>query len=140
MQRPWMAIALAAALNVSAGAALAAAQTVTVINAPPNSAIDVVLNATPVASGAADAAGAATLKTKMQDAIGKAEIDANVFVDYCGERRRVLIVEVGAPSAPVDAGLRSPPDQRPVLGPPGQHRRRQPCRARADVAPDQGQL
>jgi hypothetical protein len=112
MQRPWMAIVLAAALNVSAGAALAAAQTVTVINAPPNSAIDVVLNATPAASGAADAAGAATLKTKMQDAIGKAEIDANVFVDYCGERRRVLIVEVGAPSAPVDAGC----DRRQISG------------------------
>ena len=63
MQRPWMAIVLAAALNVSAGAALAAAQTVTVINAPPNSNIDVVLNEKPVASGAADAAGAATLKT-----------------------------------------------------------------------------
>ena len=84
----------------------------TVINAPPNSAIDVVLNATPVASGAADAAGAATLKTKMQEAIGKAEIDANVFVDYCGERRRVLIVEVGAPSAPVDAGC----DRRQISG------------------------
>ena len=112
MQRPWMAIVLAAALNVSAGAALAAAQTVTVINAPPNSAIDVVFNATPAASGVADAAGAATLKTKMQDAIGKTEIDANVFVDYCGERRRVLIVEVGAPSAPVDAGC----DRRQISG------------------------
>jgi opacity protein-like surface antigen len=112
MQRPWMAIVLAAALNVSAGAAVAAAQTVTVINAPPNSAIDVVLNARAVASGSADGAGAATLKTKMQDAIGKTEIDANVFVDYCENRRRVLIVEIGAQSVPIDAGC----DRRQVSG------------------------
>jgi hypothetical protein len=112
MQRPWMAIVLAAALNVSAGAAVAAAQTVTVINAPPSSAIDVVMNATPLASGAADAAGAATLKTKMQEAIGKAEIDANVFVDYCENRRRVVIVEVGAQSAAIDPGC----DRRQISG------------------------
>jgi outer membrane protein with beta-barrel domain len=112
MQRPWIAIVLAAALSVSAGGAIAAAQTVTVINAPPNAAVDVVLNAATVASSTADAAGAATLPAKMKDAIGKIEIDANVFVDFCENRRRVLIVEVGAPSAPIDAGC----DRRQISG------------------------
>lgn len=104
MQRPWMAIVLAAALNGGAGAAIAAAQTVTVINAPPGAAVEVGLNGATVATGTADPAGAATLNAKMKDAIGKTEIDANVFVDLCENRRRVLIVEVGATSAAPEAG------------------------------------
>ncbi|MEN3337475.1 MAG: hypothetical protein V7647_1151 [Acidobacteriota bacterium] len=112
MQRPWMAIVLAAALNVSAGAAIAAAQTVTVINAPPAAVVEVVLNGATVATGAADSAGAATLNAKMKDAIGKVEIDANVFVDLCENRRRVLIVEVGASSGAVEPGC----DRRQISG------------------------
>jgi hypothetical protein len=112
MHRPWTPIVLAAALNLSAGAALVAAQTVTVINAPPNSPVEVALNAATVATGAADPTGAATLKANMQQAIGKAEIDANVFVDVCESKRRVIIVEVGSPSAAAEAGC----DRRQISG------------------------
>ncbi len=112
MQRPWRPIALALALNASAGAAVAAAQTVTVRNAPPGATIEVVLNAAPAATGTADATGVATLTTRMKELIGKAEIDANVSVDVCEGKRRVLIVEVGAPTVPVEAGC----DRRQVSG------------------------
>jgi hypothetical protein len=111
MQRPWRPLVLAAVLNV-AGAAVAAAQTVTIRNAPPGSAVEVVLNTATVATGTVDPSGVATLAAKMKDAIGKTEIDANVFVDVCDSKRRVLIVEVGAPTLPVDAGC----DRRQISG------------------------
>jgi hypothetical protein len=104
MQRFWRPFVLAAVLNVSAGAATGAAQTVTIRNAPPGSAVDVVLNTATAATGTADASGVSTLTASMKDAIGKAEIDANVFVDLCESKRRVLIVEIGAPTVPPDAG------------------------------------
>ena len=138
MQRPWMAIVLAAALNVSAGAAVAAAQTVTVINAPPNSAIDVVMNTTPLASGRGGRGRRGDAENEDAGGDRQGEIDANVFVDYCENRRRVLIVEVGAQSAPIDPGC----DRRQISGlywvPPGQHARRQPWRDRSVAAADQG--
>jgi opacity protein-like surface antigen len=112
MQRFWRPFVLAAVLNVSAGAAVAAAQTVTVRNVPPGSAVDVVLNAATVATGTADASGVATLAAPMKDAIGKTEIDANVFVDVCASKRRVLIVEIGGPTVPPDAGC----DRRQISG------------------------
>ncbi len=105
MHRPWKAVALAAALTLSA-ASLAAAQTILVRNAPPGTAIDVVLNATPTGSGVADAAGVATVPGKMKETIGKAEIDANVFVDECLTRRRVVIVEIGGAIAAPEADCR----------------------------------
>jgi hypothetical protein len=71
-----------------------------------------VLNAAPAATGTANDAGVATLTTRMKDLIGKTEIDANVSVDVCDGKRRVLIVEVGAPTLPVEAGC----DRRPVSG------------------------
>ncbi|MEO8521255.1 MAG: outer membrane beta-barrel protein [Acidobacteriota bacterium] len=94
MHRPWKAVALAAALNLSA-AGMAAAQTVLVRNVPAGSAVDAVLNATTTGSGAADADGVATLPLKMKETIGKAEIDANVFVDSCDNRHRIIVVELG---------------------------------------------
>lgn len=112
MQRPWRPIVLAVALNAGAGAGIAAAQTVTVKNAPPGSAVELVLNAATVATGTASDAGVATLTAKMKDAIGKVEIDANVYVDVCEGKRRVLIVEVGSPTVPTEAGC----DRRQVSG------------------------
>ncbi len=100
MQRPWSAVALATVWCVSAAAGTATAQTVVVRNAPPAMAVEVVLNAASVATGAADAAGVATLPFRMKDAIGKVEIDANVFVDLCESVRRVVIVEIGGAIAP----------------------------------------
>jgi hypothetical protein len=82
---------------------VAAAQTVIVRNAAPGSAVEVVLNAATASTGAADAAGVATLPAKMKETIGKTEIDANVFVDTCENKRRVVIVEVGA--SPIQPGV-----------------------------------
>ena len=95
---------MAAALSASAGAGIATAQTVTVRNAPAGSAIEVVLNAATAATGTADATGVATLAAKMKETIGKTEIDANVFVDTCENKRRVVIVEVGASPVQPEAG------------------------------------
>lgn len=112
MHMGWRTVALVAALQASVAAGTAAAQTVIVRNAPPASPIDVVLNAATVSSGAADAGGVATLPVKMKETIGKAEIDANVFVDVCDTRRRVLIVEVGGAMAELEAGC----DRRQISG------------------------
>lgn len=95
---------LAAALHVSVGPGTAAAQTVVLRNAPAGSAVEVVINSTPVGTGTADAAGTATVAAPMKEAAGKVEMDANVFVDACGARERVLIVEVGAPIMAAEAG------------------------------------
>jgi hypothetical protein len=103
---------LAVALNVSAGAAVAAAQTVMVRNAPPGATVEVVLNAKTAATGTVSDTGVATLTTSMKDIIGKTEIDANVYADLCEGKRRVLIVEVGAPTVPVEAGC----DRRQISG------------------------
>ncbi len=94
MHRPWNAAALAAALTLSA-AGMAEAQNVLVRNIPPASAVEAVLNATPIASGEADAAGVVTLPLKLKETTGKSEIDANVFVDVCDKRYRVMVVEIG---------------------------------------------
>ncbi len=104
MQRPWRPMLLAAALHVSVGAGMAAAQTVILRNAPPAVEVEVVLNAATVGTAKADNAGVAILKAPMKEAIGKSEIDANVFVDVCETSRRVLIVEVGAATVPPGAG------------------------------------
>ncbi len=100
MQRPWRPMLLAAALHVSAGAGMAAAQTVILRNAPPGVEVEVVLNAATVGTAKADNAGVAIVPAPMKEAIGKSEIDANVFVDVCETSRRVLIVEVGAATVP----------------------------------------
>jgi hypothetical protein len=112
MQRPWRAIVLAVALNATTGAVIATAQTLTVRNAPPGATIDFALNSAVVATGTASEAGLATLSARMKDAIGKEEIDANVFVDVCEGRRRIVVAEVGASTLPLDAGC----DRRQVSG------------------------
>jgi hypothetical protein len=112
MQRPWMPIVLAAVLNASVGAIGAEAQTVMVRNVPPGTPVEVVFNTANAGSGAADASGVATVPASMKDAINKLEIDANVSVDICAAKRRVVIVEVGAPAAPVEPGC----DRRPISG------------------------
>jgi hypothetical protein len=103
---------LAIALDASAGAAVAAAQTVMVRNAPPAATVEVVLNAKTAATGTVSDTGVVTLTTSMKDIIGKTEIDANVYVDVCDGKRRVLIVEVGAPTVPVETGC----DRRQISG------------------------
>jgi hypothetical protein len=112
MQRPWMPIVLAAVLSGTAGVIGADAQTVVVRNAPPNIPVEVFFNAASAGAGTTDASGVATIPANMKEAIGKIEIDANVSVDVCAQKRRIVIVEVGAPAVPVDAGC----DRRPISG------------------------
>lgn len=104
MQRPWNAVALATALITSGPAAVAHAQTVVLRNAPPASAVEVVLNATTVGTGTADQSGVATLPVRMKETIGKTEIDAHVFVEACEGRSRIHIVEVGGALAAAEPG------------------------------------
>ena len=81
----------AAVILILAGRA--SAQTVLVRNAPPDSTIDVALNADPAGSGKADARGIATIPINMSKALNKSETDAQIYVDVCGEVRRVVIAE-----------------------------------------------
>ena len=101
--KPWRLLALAAALNVIAGVGVATAQTVIVRNAPPGSTVELVLNSKPIGTAAADSAGDVKLPVNLSTHIGKAEAEAQVAVDVCGETRRVQLFERGqTPPPPVD--------------------------------------
>jgi hypothetical protein len=95
----WRLLILAAVLVAGAGARQATAQTVVATNAPRGSTFEVVLNATPVGSAVVDLDGIATVALDQAAAV-EGEMDAFVFVDVCGERRRVLIVQAGLQVAP----------------------------------------
>ena len=108
MTRLWRLLAIAAALQVTAGAAIAAAQTVLVRNAPPGLDVEAVLNDTVTAKGTTSPAGEVSLDLKLP----VPELDANIFVDVCDKLRRVLVVDHNKrPSAP-PAGC----DRRDISG------------------------
>lgn len=90
MMRLWRPLAIAAALNVTAGAAIAAAQTVMVRHAPAGAAVELLFNDAVVATGTTDPDGMVTLDLKMPE---PGEMDANVYVDVCEKNRRVLVVD-----------------------------------------------
>jgi hypothetical protein len=81
----------------------AAAQTVIVRNAPAGSKVELLLNATLVATTSADTGGSATLVIP-QPGVAKTGIDANVFVDACDDRHRILVVERVQAAAPEEPG------------------------------------
>jgi opacity protein-like surface antigen len=83
---------VAVALSLVIDAGVATAQTVLVRNAPAGEAVEVVLNATKVASGTVEPSGEVTLPLDLSS-IGQTQIDANVFVDICDALRRVIVVE-----------------------------------------------
>ena len=96
---------VAAALNLTMGAGLAAAQTVMVRHAPPAETVDLVLNTTKVATATVDANGDALLPLNLAlNNAGKTEIDANVFLDVCEKLRIVMVVERGQPAAALQPG------------------------------------
>jgi hypothetical protein len=112
MTRSGRALVLAALFNaILAGAAHA--QTVIVRSAPPAAPIEVLVNTEAAGSATADASGDARVTLNMFAAAGKSETDAYLFVDFCQDnRRRVLIVErSGQPPAPVPGC-----DRRQILG------------------------
>ena len=111
MMRPLRLIS-AAALTVIATTAVATAQTVIVRKATPGAAVEVIVNAKPVGSGTVDAAGDVRVPFSLQAATGKNEIDANVFLDVCEKRYRVVIAEKGQPIAAEEQSC----DRRSVSG------------------------
>jgi hypothetical protein len=113
MTKRWRPLALAAVLLVSVFAGVATAQTVIVTKAPVGATIELVLNADTVASGTADAAGNATLTLNFAKNINKAETDASLYVDSCGDTiRRVVVVERVRQAPPPDTGC----DRRQIVG------------------------
>jgi hypothetical protein len=108
MTRFWRLLAIAAALNMTAGAAIAAAQTVLVRKAPPGMPVEVLLNDTVSGSGTTSPEGEVSFDLKMT----QAEMDANVFVDVCEKSRRVLVVDRNSRASAAPAGC----DRREVSG------------------------
>lgn len=95
MTQPWRAPIVAAVLSVTIGVGTAAAQTVMARHVPAGEQVEVMLNGKAVGSAAADADGNAKVPFNLQNALGKSEIDANIYVDRCETKHRVWIVEVG---------------------------------------------
>jgi hypothetical protein len=90
---------MAAALNLIVAAA-AAAQTVIVTKAPPGSTVELVVNSTLAATLTADSTGLATFPLTPEVRGGKTESDAYVFVEYCDNLRRVILIEPGMEGYP----------------------------------------
>lgn len=79
----------------------ASAQTIIVRKAPPGSTVEVMVNTTPAGSATANAGGDAVVALKMvQD---DATSDVFLFMDVCGEVRRVVIVERSGQTPPATA-------------------------------------
>jgi hypothetical protein len=101
---PGRLLPLAAALILTLGVGVASAQTVIVKNAPAGSNIELVLNATTIESAKADAEGVARLGVNLSKNVNKTQTDAQIFVDVCGDVRRVYIAERGVQPAPQESG------------------------------------
>ncbi len=95
MRVPWRPLALAAAINVTVGVGVLAAQTVIVTKAPPGAAVELALDAEKIATATAAADGSATLAVNLPEHGGKSETDVHIYVDSCGDLRRVVLVEPG---------------------------------------------
>ena len=94
-------LAVAAALLVTAGSGPAAAQTLIARRAPIGSTIELVVNSTKAGSAQADAAGDSKIPFTLP--AGKTEMDARVYVDSCGETRRVIVADRDAAPIPPEA-------------------------------------
>ena len=99
MRAPWRPLVVAAVLNLIVTAA-AAAQTVIVTKAPPGSTVELVVNSTVAGTVTADSTGVATITLTADARGGKTESDAYVFVEYCDNLRRVILVEPGMEGFP----------------------------------------
>jgi hypothetical protein len=91
-------LAVAAALLLTAGTGIAAAQTLIVRRAPIGSTIELFVNSTKAGSGQADSAGDVRIPFTLP--ADKTEMDARVYVDTCAETRRVVIADRDAAPIP----------------------------------------
>ena len=110
MTNPLRLLVIAAALTGTLGIGTAAAQTVFVRNAPAGSAVEVVAGAATTGTGTVGEDGNASVPFTL--GAGKAEMDANVFVDICDKMRRVIVMDRGRLPAPAAAGC----DRRDIAG------------------------
>lgn len=90
MANAWRIVATTAAVVIGT-AAIGSAQTVYLRNAPAGSNVEVLVNAASSGKGVVDPDGEAKIAFTLPE--GKAEMDANVFVDSCATLRKVLIVD-----------------------------------------------
>jgi hypothetical protein len=91
MSIPLRPFAVAAALLLTAGSGLAAAQTLIVRRAPIGATIELVVNSTKAGTATSDSAGDAKIPFTLP--ADKTEMDARVYADTCGDTRRVLVVD-----------------------------------------------
>jgi hypothetical protein len=93
------AVAIAAATAVF-GSGVATAQTVIVRKAPQGSTVEVMVKGAVAGTATVNSGGDAVVSANLFGTAEKSETDAYLFVDVCGEVRRVLIVERGEPVPP----------------------------------------
>ncbi len=87
------ALGLATACYVILAAGAAAAQTVIVSGAPPRSTVELALNANVIDTATAGDDSTATLEVNLTENRGRPETDVHIFVDSCGDRYLVALVE-----------------------------------------------
>jgi hypothetical protein len=104
MLKCWRPLVIAAALNVTVGAAMSAAQTVMLRNAPAGAKVEVLLNGAPVGSGQAGPDGEATIALNTGDTIGPGGLDTNIALDACEAVRRVVLTDHAKAAVPPAAG------------------------------------
>ena len=104
MKSPLRPLGMAAALIVSVGVGTAAAQRVMVRHLPAGTPVEVVVNGQAAGNGTVDEDGDARVAFTLPEKDGKAEMDANVFVDVCAKVHRVVIVEAARPAPPAGEG------------------------------------
>ncbi len=93
MIRSWPLRLAAFFVSASLAPALAAAQTIVVRQAPPGGAVEVAYGNEVIGSATADSLGDATVTLKTFPRAPAVEMSAQLFVDVCGTRRRVIVVE-----------------------------------------------
>ena len=105
LRESWRQLALATVVTLTLAAGISSAQTVIVKNAPPGSSVEVVLNqdATGVTSDV-DTSGVATVVIGLFKDPAKLETDAQIFMDVCDKKRRILIAERGVLAVPPEKG------------------------------------
>jgi hypothetical protein len=112
MTERWRLLGIAAALNLTLGTAIATAQTVYVRSAPAGTGVEIVMGATPIGSGSADASGDATVQVKLPSNVPDSGTDVQIYVDACEKRSRVLLAERGLEPPNPEAGC----ERKQVVG------------------------
>jgi hypothetical protein len=79
---------------------------------PAGTPVEVVVNGTAAGTATVDQSGDVTVPFTVPEKDGRAEMDANVYVDTCDKTRRIVIADVSRPAAPAGEGC----DRREISG------------------------